>query len=256
MSTEHRVSVERTLWGSADYRYRVRLDGDGMLEVAYFDQPEDVKPGQVLTVPLDDATKLAELIVSAVRQPDGDAELMHLIGVVSGTPAWRHAADVADALLKAGYRRGAANNNSPGVSVGCTAGSQPAALVEVQHPRPFEHADAKPAGVTPPAVIYLQCEDPDEGWDRFTDTTWCVDRVNPTDIKYHIAAAPKQGVVDKLRAVYEAARGLCFGTDWNKGTQALRNGYRQLLINAVHAVEPLPENAQAPKPGDGEKGDG
>jgi hypothetical protein len=42
-----------------------------------------------------------------------------------------------------------------------------------------------------------------------------------------------------LRAVYEAARGLCHGTDWNRGTHALHHGYRRRLIEAVNAVEQL-----------------
>lgn len=50
----------------------------------------------------------------------------------------------------------------------------------------------------------------------------------------------------KLREVYEAARGLCFGTDWNNGTQAATHGYRARLINAVNAVEQLPGKASAP----------
>lgn len=38
--------------------------------------------------------------------------------------------------------------------------------------------------------------------------------------------------------VYEAARGLCFGKDWNQGEETMK--YRNDLIDAVAAVEPLP----------------
>lgn len=46
-----------------------------------------------------------------------------------------------------------------------------------------------------------------------------------------------------LRAVYEAARGLCYGHDWNEGTQAKLHGYRNKLIKAVDAIEKLPDAA-------------
>lgn len=39
---------------------------------------------------------------------------------------------------------------------------------------------------------------------------------------------------DALRAVYEAASGVCRGVDWNKGTHA--KAYRKKLIDAVAAV--------------------
>lgn len=42
----------------------------------------------------------------------------------------------------------------------------------------------------------------------------------------------------KLEAVYAAARGLVFGTDWNQGTHARLHGYRNKLIDAVVAIEP------------------
>lgn len=49
--------------------------------------------------------------------------------------------------------------------------------------------------------------------------------------------------IRKLRRVYEAARGLCHGVDWNNGTQAKLHGYRQKLIDAVEAIEPLPKSS-------------
>ena len=39
---------------------------------------------------------------------------------------------------------------------------------------------------------------------------------------------------EKLNEVYEAARGLCCGVDWNKGNHAIR--YRTKLITAVRAM--------------------
>jgi hypothetical protein len=43
-----------------------------------------------------------------------------------------------------------------------------------------------------------------------------------------------------LERVYDAARGLCFGVDWNNGTAAKIHGYRQKLIDAVNSIEKLP----------------
>ena len=36
-----------------------------------------------------------------------------------------------------------------------------------------------------------------------------------------------------------AAKGLSFGKDWNKGTHALKHGYRQKLLNALESHEKL-----------------
>lgn len=44
--------------------------------------------------------------------------------------------------------------------------------------------------------------------------------------------------MEKLRAVYEAASGLCCGTDWNNGTHAQE--YRGKLLAAVRAIKALP----------------
>jgi hypothetical protein len=49
--------------------------------------------------------------------------------------------------------------------------------------------------------------------------------------------------IRKLRRVYEAARGLCYGHDWNDGTQAKLHGYRNKLIKAVDDIEKLPDAA-------------
>ena len=46
-----------------------------------------------------------------------------------------------------------------------------------------------------------------------------------------------QDQIEKLIAVYRAARGLCGGYDWNRGSVA--EVYRNKLIMAVHEVEPL-----------------
>ncbi len=46
--------------------------------------------------------------------------------------------------------------------------------------------------------------------------------------------------VSQLTAVYDAARHLCYGVDWNNGTMALTHGYRKKLVDAVHAVSALP----------------
>ncbi len=40
----------------------------------------------------------------------------------------------------------------------------------------------------------------------------------------------------ELIAVARAANGLSFGTDWNNGTHAKGHGYRQRLIDALHAL--------------------
>ena len=56
---------------------------------------------------------------------------------------------------------------------------------------------------------------------------------------------------DALREVYLAARGLCIGVDWNKGTHAIERGYRKRLIEAVNAVEATnapPKTAQELNP--------
>jgi len=47
--------------------------------------------------------------------------------------------------------------------------------------------------------------------------------------------------IRKLRRVYEAARGLCHGYDWNDGTHAKLHRYRKQLVDAVNAIEPLPD---------------
>jgi len=46
--------------------------------------------------------------------------------------------------------------------------------------------------------------------------------------------------IRELEEVYDAARGLCYGEDWNNGTHAKSRGYRQKLVAAVNAIEPLP----------------
>ena len=47
--------------------------------------------------------------------------------------------------------------------------------------------------------------------------------------------------IRKLRSVYEAARGLCHGYDWNNGSHAKHHGYRRKLVEAVNAVDKLPD---------------
>lgn len=46
--------------------------------------------------------------------------------------------------------------------------------------------------------------------------------------------------IEELEAVYAAARGLCYGEDWNNGAHAKSRGYRKKLVAAVNAIEPLP----------------
>jgi glycine betaine/choline ABC-type transport system substrate-binding protein len=55
------------------------------------------------------------------------------------------------------------------------------------------------------------------------------------------AVRERDAEIEKLKKVYDAARGLCHGHDWNNGTQALRHKYRMKLIVAVNAIEPLPD---------------
>jgi hypothetical protein len=50
----------------------------------------------------------------------------------------------------------------------------------------------------------------------------------------------QEAEIERLMDVYKAARGLCYGHDWNKGSAAISNGYRRKLIAAVNAIEPLP----------------
>jgi hypothetical protein len=45
--------------------------------------------------------------------------------------------------------------------------------------------------------------------------------------------------IKRLQSVYNAARGLCHGYDWNKGTHA--RAYRNQLILAVNAIDPIPD---------------
>jgi uncharacterized small protein (DUF1192 family) len=47
--------------------------------------------------------------------------------------------------------------------------------------------------------------------------------------------------ITRFRDVYNAARGLCHGYDWNKGNHAVLHKYRPRLVLAVHAIEPLPD---------------
>ena len=48
--------------------------------------------------------------------------------------------------------------------------------------------------------------------------------------------------LEKLEAVYQAARGMCHGYDWNKGTAA--EYHRADLVRAVNAVDPLPDQCR------------
>jgi len=50
-------------------------------------------------------------------------------------------------------------------------------------------------------------------------------------------------IIRKFRDVYEAARGLCHGYDWNTGSHAKHYGYRRKLVQAVNAIEKLPDAA-------------
>lgn len=43
----------------------------------------------------------------------------------------------------------------------------------------------------------------------------------------------------KYERVYAAARGLCMGYDWNKGTHAKL--YRNMLIDLIDSISPLPD---------------
>ena len=52
---------------------------------------------------------------------------------------------------------------------------------------------------------------------------------------------------EQLLRVYEAARGLCHGYDWNLGTHAVRHGYRNALVEAVDAIQPISRGARKGK---------
>lgn len=47
--------------------------------------------------------------------------------------------------------------------------------------------------------------------------------------------------IEQLRSVFEAARGLCMGYDWNNGTAASACGYRRQLLSAVNAISEVPD---------------
>jgi hypothetical protein len=63
-------------------------------------------------------------------------------------------------------------------------------------------------------------------------------RAADKSIAYKMAAAER----DALLPVFKAAKGLCFGTDWNKGAHALKYGYRQKLIDAVRQARNVVKN--------------
>jgi len=44
---------------------------------------------------------------------------------------------------------------------------------------------------------------------------------------------------DRYEAVYYAARGICYGYDWNNGTHASK--YRKKLLGLVNGIEVIPD---------------
>jgi hypothetical protein len=45
--------------------------------------------------------------------------------------------------------------------------------------------------------------------------------------------AAQDAEIDRLKQVVDAAHGLSFGEDWNKGAQAVAHGYRTKLLIAL-----------------------
>ena len=72
--------------------------------------------------------------------------------------------------------------------------------------------------------VYLACEKPVAD-DISAKLNWAADELDARGQR-----------IAELERVYEAALGLTLGVDWNNGTQALKHGYRQKLIDAVNAV--------------------
>jgi hypothetical protein len=47
--------------------------------------------------------------------------------------------------------------------------------------------------------------------------------------------------VERLRDLLEAAYGLCQGYNWNNGTHSKTHGYKRKVLEAVHALKPVPD---------------
>lgn len=82
-------------------------------------------------------------------------------------------------------------------------------------------------------------------WDRSTsverndrEIRWLIDLRTILRLPDVAAEAPE---IDRLRAVFEAAYGLCCGYDWNCGTAAIAAGYRRKLLSAVNAIKEVPD---------------
>ena len=65
-------------------------------------------------------------------------------------------------------------------------------------------------------------------------------------MKYRIEKQDE--TIEQLQAVFDAAKGLCFGEDWNNGTHAMI--YKQKLRDAVAAIPQPPEEEVHWSPGD------
>ena len=68
-----------------------------------------------------------------------------------------------------------------------------------------ERLDVNGASKEPPKEIFLQVEEEDDGTD-LGGTTWCVDQINETDIRYVLAAPPSDAEPLGPTAEEEAAK--------------------------------------------------
>ena len=73
-------------------------------------------------------------------------------------------------------------------------------------------------------------------------------RIRELEVPARIASDMKlradelEAKLEKLEVVYRAARGMCHGYDWNKGTAA--SYHRADLVRAVNAIDPLPDQGR------------
>jgi hypothetical protein len=60
-------------------------------------------------------------------------------------------------------------------------------------------------------------------------------------LEWKISNCTLRAEVERLRDLLEAAYGLCQGYDWNNGTHSKTHGYKRKVLEAVHALKPVPD---------------
>lgn len=65
------------------------------------------------------------------------------------------------------------------------------------------------------------------------DDLWVSDRQKIAEA----LSSERHRIQEKYKRLYEAAKGLSHGTDWNNGTHAKLHGYRQNLLDALSDLE-------------------